>query len=189
MSPSRWAAAKGARPMASLVHVLGDGPVGPVFHVTDVVLMESDTRADGAVYREVRRPSRSSGDVPSRTHSRTSRIVRCRSTAAQPRDRRPRLALTPARSPVPAAASPSCWCRGMHVHVEPVGLVTEGASARPVTPCRLPARPSSRTLAPRPENARCRTAAVVSLCRARCRGPPCEHDVAPPCGATRTAGL
>ena len=29
------------------------GPVGPVFHVNDVVLMESDTRWDGAVYREV----------------------------------------------------------------------------------------------------------------------------------------
>ena len=42
-----------ARPMASLVHALGDGPVGPVFHVTEVVLMESDTRWDGAVYREV----------------------------------------------------------------------------------------------------------------------------------------
>ena len=32
---------------------LGDGPVGPVFHVTEVLLMESDTRWDGAVYREV----------------------------------------------------------------------------------------------------------------------------------------
>jgi 2'-5' RNA ligase len=42
-----------ARPMASLVQSLGDGPIGPVFHVSDVVLMESDTRSDGAVYREV----------------------------------------------------------------------------------------------------------------------------------------
>jgi 2'-5' RNA ligase len=42
-----------ARPMASLVQSLGGGPIGPVFHVNDVVLMESDTRRDGAVYREV----------------------------------------------------------------------------------------------------------------------------------------
>ncbi len=42
-----------ARPLASLVHSLGDGPVGPVFHVTEVVLMESDTRWDGAVYHEI----------------------------------------------------------------------------------------------------------------------------------------
>ena len=42
-----------ARPLANLVHSLGDGPVGPVFHVDEVLLMESDTRWDGAVYREV----------------------------------------------------------------------------------------------------------------------------------------
>ncbi len=42
-----------ARPLANLVHSLGDGPIGPVFHVTEVVLMESDTRWDGAVYRQV----------------------------------------------------------------------------------------------------------------------------------------
>ena len=39
--------------MASLVQSLGDGPIGPVFHVHGVVLMESDTRRDGAVYRVV----------------------------------------------------------------------------------------------------------------------------------------
>ena len=42
-----------ARPLANLVHSLGDGPVGPVFHVDEVLLMESDTRWDGAVYHEV----------------------------------------------------------------------------------------------------------------------------------------
>jgi 2'-5' RNA ligase len=43
-----------ARPLANLVHSLGDGPVGPVFDVNDVVLMESDRLLrDGAVYREV----------------------------------------------------------------------------------------------------------------------------------------
>ena len=42
-----------ARPLANLVHSLGDGPVGPRWHATEVVLMESDTRWDGAVYREV----------------------------------------------------------------------------------------------------------------------------------------
>jgi 2'-5' RNA ligase len=42
-----------ARPLANLVHSLGDGPVGPLWHATEVVLMESDTRWDGAVYREV----------------------------------------------------------------------------------------------------------------------------------------
>jgi RNA 2',3'-cyclic 3'-phosphodiesterase len=42
-----------ARPLANLVQSLGDGPVGPVFHVTQVLLMESDTRWDGAVYHEV----------------------------------------------------------------------------------------------------------------------------------------
>jgi 2'-5' RNA ligase len=44
-----------ARPLANLVHSLGEGPVGPVFHATEVLLMESDTRWDGAVYREVAR--------------------------------------------------------------------------------------------------------------------------------------
>jgi 2'-5' RNA ligase len=43
------------RPMASLVDALGDGPVGPLWHVDEVVLMESDTRWDGAVYRDVAR--------------------------------------------------------------------------------------------------------------------------------------
>jgi 2'-5' RNA ligase len=42
-----------ARPLANLVHSLGDGPVGPVFDVDEVLLMESDTRWDGAVYREI----------------------------------------------------------------------------------------------------------------------------------------
>ena len=41
--------------MAGLVRALGDGPVGPRWDVTDVVLMESDTRPTGAVYREVDR--------------------------------------------------------------------------------------------------------------------------------------
>jgi 2'-5' RNA ligase len=44
-----------ARPLASLVASLGDGPVGPRWDATDVVLMESDTRAGGAVYTEVER--------------------------------------------------------------------------------------------------------------------------------------
>ncbi|HEY7105506.1 MAG TPA: RNA 2',3'-cyclic phosphodiesterase [Acidimicrobiia bacterium] len=44
-----------ARPLASLVDALGDGPVGPLWHVHDVALMESDTRWDGAVYRDVAR--------------------------------------------------------------------------------------------------------------------------------------
>jgi 2'-5' RNA ligase len=44
-----------ARPLGSLVDALGDGPVGPLWHVHDVVLMESDTRRDGAVYEEVAR--------------------------------------------------------------------------------------------------------------------------------------
>jgi 2'-5' RNA ligase len=42
-----------ARPLVNLVHALGDGPVGPLWHATEVLLMESDTRWDGAVYREV----------------------------------------------------------------------------------------------------------------------------------------
>lgn len=42
-----------ARPLANLVHSLGDGPVGPLWDVTEVLLMESDTRWDGAVYHEV----------------------------------------------------------------------------------------------------------------------------------------
>ena len=44
----------GPRPMASLVLTRSaTGRSGPVFHVTEVVLMESDTRRDGAVYHEV----------------------------------------------------------------------------------------------------------------------------------------
>jgi 2'-5' RNA ligase len=44
-----------ARPLSNLVRSLGTGPVGPLWDVTEVVLMESDTRRDGAVYREVDR--------------------------------------------------------------------------------------------------------------------------------------
>jgi 2'-5' RNA ligase len=43
------------RPLASLVAALGDGPVGPRWDASELVLMESDTRASGAVYREVER--------------------------------------------------------------------------------------------------------------------------------------
>jgi 2'-5' RNA ligase len=42
-----------ARSLANLVHSLGDGPVGPLWDVSEVLLMESDTRWDGAVYHEV----------------------------------------------------------------------------------------------------------------------------------------
>ena len=49
------ARAQRARPLASLVDALGDGPVGPLWHVHEVLLMESDTRWDGAVYEEVAR--------------------------------------------------------------------------------------------------------------------------------------
>ncbi len=49
------ARAQRARPLASLVDALGDGPVGPLWHVNEVLLMESDTRWDGAVYEEVAR--------------------------------------------------------------------------------------------------------------------------------------
>jgi 2'-5' RNA ligase len=44
-----------ARPLANLVAALGDGPVGPRWDATELVLMESDTRPSGAVYREVER--------------------------------------------------------------------------------------------------------------------------------------
>lgn len=44
-----------ARPLVNLVRSLGDGPVGPTWEVTEVVVMESDTRPDGAVYSEVAR--------------------------------------------------------------------------------------------------------------------------------------
>jgi 2'-5' RNA ligase len=43
------------RSVANLVAALGDGPVGPRWDATEVLLMESDTRASGAVYREVER--------------------------------------------------------------------------------------------------------------------------------------
>lgn len=43
------------RSMSGVVRALGDGPVGPRWDVTDVLLMESDTRPTGAVYREVDR--------------------------------------------------------------------------------------------------------------------------------------
>jgi 2'-5' RNA ligase len=42
-----------ARPLGSLVAALGDGPVGPVWDAHEVLLMESDTRPTGAVYREI----------------------------------------------------------------------------------------------------------------------------------------
>ena len=42
-----------ARPLGSLVSALGDGPLGPVWHAREVLLMESDTRPTGAVYREI----------------------------------------------------------------------------------------------------------------------------------------
>jgi 2'-5' RNA ligase len=41
------------RPLTSLVAALGDGPVGPRWAAATVVLMESDTRRTGAVYREI----------------------------------------------------------------------------------------------------------------------------------------
>jgi len=44
-----------ARSMTGLVRALGDGPVGPRWDVTEVQLMESDTRPTGAVYREIDR--------------------------------------------------------------------------------------------------------------------------------------
>jgi 2'-5' RNA ligase len=44
-----------ARSMSSVVRALGDGPVGPRWDVTDVVLMESETRPTGAVYHEIDR--------------------------------------------------------------------------------------------------------------------------------------
>jgi len=40
-------------PVASLLDAVGDGPVGPAWTAGEVVLMESDTRPTGAVYREV----------------------------------------------------------------------------------------------------------------------------------------
>jgi 2'-5' RNA ligase len=43
------------RSLANLVAALGDGPVGPRWDATEVVLMESDTRPSGAVYRDVER--------------------------------------------------------------------------------------------------------------------------------------
>jgi 2'-5' RNA ligase len=43
------------RSMSGLVRALGDGPVGPRWDVTEVLLMESDTRPTGAVYHEVER--------------------------------------------------------------------------------------------------------------------------------------
>ena len=42
-----------ARPLASVVAALGDGPVGPAWVADEVVVLESDTRPTGAVYREV----------------------------------------------------------------------------------------------------------------------------------------
>jgi 2'-5' RNA ligase len=42
-------------PVASLLRALGDGPVGPTWEAREVVLMESDTRPSGAVYRELER--------------------------------------------------------------------------------------------------------------------------------------
>jgi len=44
-----------ARPLANLVTSLGGGPVGPLWDATEVLLMESDTRWDGAVHREIER--------------------------------------------------------------------------------------------------------------------------------------
>lgn len=41
------------RPLTSVVTALGDGPFGPRWDATEVVLMESDTRFDGAVYKEI----------------------------------------------------------------------------------------------------------------------------------------
>ena len=72
-----------ARPMASLVHALGDGPVGPVFHVTDVVLMESDTRPGRRRLPRgrdlpARRVTRSRGFIAKmsmRSNSRTRRVL------------------------------------------------------------------------------------------------------------------
>jgi 2'-5' RNA ligase len=43
------------RPLVNVVRSLGDGPVGPMWDASDVVLMESDTRPQGAVYRAVER--------------------------------------------------------------------------------------------------------------------------------------
>ena len=40
-------------PVGSVLDAIGDGPVGPAWDVREVVLMESDTRPSGAVYREV----------------------------------------------------------------------------------------------------------------------------------------
>jgi 2'-5' RNA ligase len=47
------ARARSPRRLQQLVEALGDGPVGPRWDATAVVLMESDTRPQGAVYREV----------------------------------------------------------------------------------------------------------------------------------------
>jgi 2'-5' RNA ligase len=44
-----------ARPLRALVDALGDGAVGPGWPLDAVVVMESDTRPSGAVYREVAR--------------------------------------------------------------------------------------------------------------------------------------
>jgi 2'-5' RNA ligase len=47
------ARARRPTPVGSLLAAIGDGPIGPAWDVGDVVLMESDTRPSGAVYREV----------------------------------------------------------------------------------------------------------------------------------------
>ena len=49
--------ARARRPPAvgSLLGAIGDGPVGPAWDAHPVLLMESDTRPSGAVYREVAR--------------------------------------------------------------------------------------------------------------------------------------
>jgi 2'-5' RNA ligase len=44
-----------ARPLRALVDALGEGGVGPGWAVDAVMVMESDTRPSGAVYREVAR--------------------------------------------------------------------------------------------------------------------------------------
>ncbi|MEX2100393.1 MAG: RNA 2',3'-cyclic phosphodiesterase [Acidimicrobiia bacterium] len=41
------------RPLTSVVTALGDGPFGPRWDATEVLLMESDTRFDGAVHKEI----------------------------------------------------------------------------------------------------------------------------------------
>ena len=40
-------------PLGSVVAALGDGSIGPRWDATEVVLMESDTRFDGAAYKEI----------------------------------------------------------------------------------------------------------------------------------------